>query len=199
MKPIAYIIGALLIVILLQFIITQCERRKHDRELQAYQTALDSCMNAEPERDTLWQFATLRDTIRLPFTYRVTDRDTVRDTVIERREYRGNYTTDLLAVRWRAVVFGRLDSIEILPSSTYRYPQITETIRVALPARECEPVKLSRERSHWYATADVMAGDGVYIRVGLQYVHRGGWGLQGGIMSNGERLLYGGGFALRLK
>lgn len=199
MKPFAYIIAALLLVILFQFLMTKCDHRKHERELQSYQAALDSCLTAEPQHDTLWMFKTLRDTIRLPFTYRVIERDTIRD--IEKREYKGNYTTDLLAIRWRAVVFGELVSMEVLPTSSYRYPQITQTRVVALPARECEPARVSRERSHLYFNPELYWGDDAVFRVSLVWVGHRGWGLSGGLQTAFEtgHFYYGGGVLIRLR
>jgi hypothetical protein len=195
MKIFGYITGFLLLVIGFQFVAHKCDRRKLTREVTAYQAALDSCMHAEPKRDTLWLFKTVKDTIRLTYRYNVIQTDTIAGT-IETREYTGNYNSDLMAVRWRAVVFGELQSMEILPTSSYRYPQITLTRVVPVPCPKVGEV-ISRERSHLYMFANLYQGP--YFQTGLEYIRKEGWGVSAGMMSDGEKIYFGGGIKIRLR
>lgn len=196
MKQFAYMFLTMILLCGLIFLVKQCEVRRLTKTITAYEAALDSCINAEPQRDTLWLFKTLKDTIRLTTdNYIVTGADTVHDTVIETREYKGNWNNDFIAVRWRAVVFGELKSLEILPTSSYRYPQITLTRTVALPARENENVQLSRERSHLYMTGGIgyYKANDMLFNIGLQWIHRRGWGAMGSVTLDNEGKFYWGG------
>ena len=168
-----------------------------EKELTAYQAALDSCLYAKPQIDTVWQFSTLKDTIRLKYRHDVIRVDTVNEP-IETREYKGNYTSDLLAVRWRAVVFGELKSLEILPTSSYRFPSITQTRVVAMPARACRP-DITYMRSHLWVNMSLYGGSRYLMGSNLEYLRKEGWGLSIGFVTDFDAIYWGGGFKLRIK
>jgi len=197
MKPFAYIILFLFGLIAFQWVFAKCERNKIMNKLTAYQSALDSCLYAKPKIDTVWQFSTLKDTIKLKFRYDVIRIDTVNDT-IETREYKGHYTSDLLAVRWRAVVFGELKSLEILPTSSYRFPSITQTRVVAIPARDCKPGSTFM-RSHLWVNMSLYGGGRYLMGSNLEYLRKEGWGLSVGFVTDFDDIYWGGGLKFRIK
>lgn len=201
MKQFAYMFATMILVCGLIFLVKSCEVRRLEKTITAYEAALDSCLNAEPTRDTLWLFRTVKDTVRLNFTYTVKDTITADAVVpfgddfgLEVREYTGTYKTDYLAIRWRALVYGELKEVQILPTSTYRYPQITLTRSVPVPTRT--PVTTGfKERSHLYMTGGIgyYKANDMLFNIGLLWIHKRGWGLQPTITLNNEGHFYYGG------
>jgi hypothetical protein len=188
--------GLLLGIILFQFISYSCDRSKWRKSEQFLNSALDSCFNAKQVPDTVWKFKTFRDTIKLKYNYTIIDTVSVMgDTVLEEREYRGTFASDLLALRWRAIVLGELKGMEILPTSSYRFPQITLTRTVPQPERT--PITTNYEKSHLYFTASYYHPE--LFSAGMQYIRKEGWGLSGGLAVSADGFWYGGGLIIRLK
>jgi hypothetical protein len=203
MKNIILIIaGALVGVILFQFLFYKCESGKKDRIIADKQKQIEICLNAPVKLDTLIVRTVLTDTIYLKYTYKVTD--TVKesgaidwiDQTVEQRTYTGTYTHPQFEVNWSALVTGSLDKMTINPPSLIKSLIITKEKTVDLTQyQDCPP----KERSHLYANMGGYFGAAEGIDVGLAYIRKEGWGLRGGIGTNFKGLTYNAGFLIRLK
>jgi len=203
MKNIILIIaGALVGVILFQFLFYKCEARKKDKEVSSLRGQLTLCLNAPVKLDTLIVMTVLTDTIYLKYTYKVTD--TVHDSdaidwinqTIEQRTYTGTYTHPQFEVNWSALVTGSLDKMTINPPSLIKSLIITKEKTVDLTQyQDCPP----KERSHLYANMGGYFGAAEGIDVGLAYIRKGGWGLRAGVGSDFKGLTYNAGLFIRLK
>lgn len=180
-------IGILMGALLVMFLANRCQRRKIENDLAWHREALDSCLNAPERIDTVYLEKNITDTVRLSFTERVIDTVT-RIRQVKKKEYSGVYINDMLRVRWSAIVMGELLDVRILPSSSYRYPQVQTTRTVVLPAREPPATGLSTARR---SSLFLYAGAGFYsynpkvMDVGVLVVFKNGLGMGIGGQLNG--------------
>jgi hypothetical protein len=203
MKKIMLVIsGALLGVILFQFLFYKCESGKKDKDLALVREDLQKCLNAPVKTDTVIVTNVLKDTIYLKFTHKVVDTVKVSDAInwidqtVEQRLYFGTYEHPQFEVNWSALVTGTLDTMTINPPSLIKSMVITKekTIDISKPPAEC------KEKSHLFANVGGFYSKEVQgIDCGLMYVHRSGFGVRAGIGTDFEHLLYNGGVVLRLK
>lgn len=172
-------IGLLVGAMLIMFLSHRCQRKNLEKDLAWHSAALDSCLNAPEKVDTVYRVQRLRDTVRLSFTEKVIDTVTCYKKV-EKKQYSGTYTNDLIRVRWSAIVLGDLLDVSILPSSSYRYPQVKTTRKIVLPARDVDLTGISGRRK-----------TELYLYVG------GGWyGWNVKVMDAGMMLMFRNGLAV---
>lgn len=215
MKRITLIISAVLAgIIIFQYLFNQCEGNKKDRHIAELQLALANCINA-PERITI---DTVESILERPIQLKPTaeniikerpvkviyQKDTIRDTIIvniPQREYSGTFIHPQFEAHWKAIVTGTLDDLTIQPPSLIKSLVITKE-KVLPPTALNKPQgETIREKSHLYATL----GSGFNMReinsidAGLMYIRKEGWGIQLGIGTNFDYLLYRTGLIIKLK
>ena len=203
MKQILLIIaGALVGIIIFQFLFNKCESNKKDKIIASKDQQISDCVNAPIKLDTLVVRTVLTDTVYLTYKYKVTDTVKVSDAVdweagtIEQRFYSGIYEHPQFELHWSADVTGTLDRITINPPTLIKSLVITKEKTVDLTKyQDCPP----KERSHLYANLGGYFGAAEGIDVGLAYIRKEGWGLRGGIGSDFKGLTYNAGLLIRLK
>lgn len=182
------IIGVLIGAMTFMFFSHSCQRKKLEKELAWNKAALDSCLNAPEETDTIYKTVRLMDTVRLKRTITETNIDTVyKVDTIRKREYKGTYVDNNIRIRWSAIVFGELESIQVLPTSSYRVSEIKTTRKVVLPSKD---IKTPQSVSERFAELYLYTGAGWYdwniktIEVGGFVLFRGGFGIGAGAELN---------------
>jgi len=203
--------GFLLGIILFLLLSHSCDRRKWRKEEKYLNGIINTYANTKPVIDTVWIERVLYDTVRLQYSYRTVDTVYKSESIVgdfgdgfglEEREYSGTYADSMLVVRWTALVFGELKDVKILPESKYRYPQITVSKTVTIPAREGDQPRVSRERSHFYLTSALYYSErGSQFHVGAAYIIRAKVGLSVGVLqsTNSDNFYYGGGIIFKLR
>lgn len=200
MKKIALIILAVLAgIIVFQYLMYSCEGRKKDNHIAELQLALANCINA-PEVitvDTVEKY--LKDTIRLSYKYRVLDTVYVTDP-ITRKEYTGKYNHPQFELNWSAQVTGTLDEMNINPPSLIKSLIITKE-KVVPQTLIQPPGETIRERSHLYTSLNTGFTTKRLnsVDVGLMYIRKEGWGLQVGVGTDFDNLLFRTGLIIKLK
>lgn len=193
--------GVLMGIILFQFLFYKCESGRSDKQIEVLEQQLSECINAPVKTDTLIRYDTLKQVIKLPYTYRVIDTVKVDSLVnwnLERREYTGSYNHPQFELHWKADVVGELWSLTIEPPSLIKSLTITKEKTVNI-SQDCDKVK--PERSHLYTTfgGTVIGKDFGGIDAGLMYIRKEGWGLSGGIGTDFNSMMYRAGLIIRLK
>lgn len=188
--------GFAIAIILFLFFRSCTYERKWNRAEQRYNALLDSVANAKPKVDTTYILTTERDTVTLWRSREVVRVDTVH---CPKQIYTGRYDTDLLSVRWQITLFGELQSVDILPGSSYRFREIT--IEKTITLADTRPVVVpTHERSHLWLTGGVVySGALVGGSFSLTYTRRGKWGISAGVLTAGDKIYYQGGILIRLK
>lgn len=205
MKNIILIIaGALVGIILFQFLFYKCEGRKKEKELSEIRGQLAECINAPVKLDTLIVRTVLTDTVYLTYKYKVTDTVKVSPAVdwqnqtIEQRFYSGIYEHPQFEVHWSADVTGTLDRLTINPPSLIKSLIITKEKTVDLTKyQECPKI----EQSHIYTTLAVITDLKAFkaVDLNLMYIHKKGFGLVTGIQTDFESANLRAGIVLKLK
>ena len=203
MKNIILIIaGALVGIILFQFLFYSCEKRKLNKQITLCKEEVAACVNAPIKVDTVRITDILKDTIYLKYSYKITD--TVHESgavdwqaqTIEQRFYSGIYEHPQFEIHWSADVTGTLDRMTINPPSLIKSLIITKEKTVDLTQYQ-EPT--NKEKSHLYANMGGYFGASEGIDVGLAYIRKGGWGLRAGVGTDFQGLTYNCGLLIRLK
>jgi hypothetical protein len=205
MKNIILIIaGALVGVILFQYLFYSCEKKQLNKQIETCKQEVAACVNAPVKVDTVTVESVLKDTIYLKYNYKVTDTIYNSDAIdwlgltVEQREYSGTYTHPQFQVNWTAKVTGTLDQMTINPPSLIKSLVITKEKTVDLTKYQTEPVK---EKSHLYAGAGATftRKEIQGIDINLAYIRKGGFGIRAGIGTDFENINYNAGIILKLK
>lgn len=197
--------GALVGVILFQFLFYSCEKKKLNKTIALKEQAIQACLNAPVTSDTVTVNHYLKDTIFLTYKYKVTD--TVHGSgavdweaqTIEQRTYSGTYEDPQFFVDWSAKVTGTLDEISINPPSLVKGLEITKTKTVDLT--DYQVVDKPKEKGHLYTSMGVATNFKAInaVDLNLMFVGRRGFGLIGGIQSDFDVLNFRAGMVIRLK
>lgn len=199
--------GILLISCLFLYFDRGCTAKKLRQCESDYSALYDSIRNAPMLRDTVINEIRTTDTISVPIPKPIRKpavRDSVPniDNICDTNIYEDTYNTDLLSVRWRAVVFGELKTLQILPSSSYKFKEITvnKTITIAESRRKPFSTSDCYDKSHLWLFGGALGRDKLQGgSLGLMYTRRGKWGLFAGVMMSGSEWYYQGGLMIKLK
>ena len=200
-KAVYIFLLALVGVIIFQFLFYKCESSRLNKVIEQKDLAIAACVNAPVKIDTIVRTDTLREVIKLPYTYRVVDTvkvDSLVNYELEHREYTGTYVHPQFEVHWKADVMGELGSLTIEPPSLIKSLVITKEKTVDLTQYITEKPK---EKSHLYTTfgGTVLTDKFWGADVGLMYIRKEGWGISAGISTDFENLMYRGGLVVKLK
>lgn len=203
-NTILIIAGALLGVILFQYLFYSCEKKKLSRQIENCMQEVEACVNAPVKIDTVTVAHVLKDTIYLTYKYKITDTVHASDAIdwidqtVEQRTYEGTYSHPQFDVHWSALVTGTLDQMTINPPSLIKSLIITKEKTVDLTQYQTQPAK---EKSHLYASAGATFTfkDIQGIDVSLAYIRKGGFGIRAGIGTDFVGLNYNAGILVKLK
>jgi hypothetical protein len=174
----------------------KCQERTTKKIQGQFDAFIDSVSNAKPVIDTVYRLRVENDTVTI---YKRESRILVDTVECPERIYTGTYNNDMLSIRWRAIVFGQLQSIEVLPSSSYKFPEITIQRTVIVPERS--PVQVNnRVRNSLWMGADVIFQKGLSGGgVGVTFIAKKGWGVTVGAIYGDNKLFWKAGMMLKLK
>ena len=200
MKKLSLIILAVLAgIIVLQYLFYSCEGKKKDNHVAELQLSLANCINAPVmvTVDTVEKY--LKDTIRLTYKHKVLDTVYLTDP-ITRKEYTGKYNHPQFELNWSAEVTGTLDKMTINPPSLIKSLIITKE-KVVPQTLIQPPGETIREKSHLYTSFNTgfTTKHLNSVDVGLMYIRKEGWGLQVGVGTDFNDLLFRTGLIIKLK
>ena len=206
------LMGVLAGIIIFQYLFYSCDKRKLNDVIEDRDAQIEACLHAPAVVDTNIHRDTLIVPIQVPIhDYRVTGKKPIKDTVpgsdfafsmdsVEQRQYSGVYEHPQFQLHWTADVTGTLDGLTFNPPSLIKSLIITKTKTVDLTQYQ-KPQQAVKEKSHLYTNMGVgFNGKALNsVDVGLMYIRKEGWGLNAGIGTDFNNLLFRGGLIIRLK
>jgi len=200
-------IGLLVAAVLFLYFDRGCQIRKLKDCNADYADVYDSLKNAKTLYDTIIRKETNTDTITIYSLSIETDTaaptsEPITGENCPQNKYEGKFETDLLSIRWRAVVFGELASLQVLPGSGYKFREIRieKTVTLAESRRNAFSTSDCYQKSHLWIYGGVNITSGIKgANIGLMYTRRGKWGIAAGVSTVGDEWHYQGSLIFRLK
>jgi len=156
-------------------------QKRYDKIVVYSDALLDSIRNTPEVRDTVTDTVRVHETlyVNVPAPVVIDDADSVGI-----RQYSGEERGKSYLVRWKVIVAGKLNSIEVLPGSFIKNSEITVKKTIVPPERtpiEITGMSEARFKLYFMAGVGVSRGKMDNINTNLSVLHRKGWGIYGGV------------------